>query len=501
MAKKKTPMFSGSEWTFDLINRAYKECEEIAVNELKLDLYPNQIEIIGSDQMLELYSSVGMPVSYQHWSFGKHFLRDEHNYRNGLSGLAYEIIVNTKPCISYLMEENSMTMQTLVIAHAAMGHNSFFKNNYMFKQWTDAGSIVDYMIFARDYILKCESRYGQQAVEEILDSCHALQRHGVDRYIRSSPLSKDKSQKKKAKFDEQLRLQENDLWRTIPTTEIKSDTDDGQHFPSEPEENILYFVEKYSPKLEQWQRELVRIVRKIAQYFYPQLQTQVCNEGWASFVHHYIMTRLEEKGLLTSGQYLAFLQSHTNVISQPDFDNKHYSGFNPYWLGFNIFTDIKRVCQAPTKEDEEWFPDIAGSNWVDTCLDAMKNYRDESFIRQFMSPHLIRENKLFVLDDNVSDQHHNVRNIHNDVGYKEIRRDLADQKSYHFNFPEIQVIDADLTGNRKLTLAHYSYNGILLNNDTHEVLKHLRNLWGYPITLYCIDADNHKKILKTFEIA
>jgi stage V sporulation protein R len=499
MAKKQKPMFSGSEWTFELINRAYKECEEIAHEELKLDLYPNQVEIISSDQMLELYSSVGMPVNYQHWSFGKSFLRDEFNYRKGLSGLAYEIIVNTDPCISYLMEENSMTMQTLVIAHAAMGHNSFFKNNYMFKQWTNADSIVDYLIFARDYILECESRYGRQAVEEMLDSCHALSRHGVDRYARSAPLGKEVARKKQANREEQLRKEENDLWRTLPTKN-KEVEDHPSTFPSEPEENILYFIEKYSPNLENWQREIVRIVRKIAQYFYPQLQTQICNEGWASFTHHYIMTRLEEKGLLTGGQYLEFLQSHTNVVAQRTFDQKYYSGFNPYWLGFSMFSDMKRIAQTPTKEDEEWFPDIAGQNWVDVLHDGMKNYRDESFIRQFLSPKMIRENRLFLIDDKQTSDTYGIENIHNESGYRAVRSALAEQNAYHHKFPEIQVVDANMRGDRKLSLAHYVYDGILLNEGTNSVLKHLRSLWGYPVTLYCIDANDHKKILKTYEL-
>ena len=499
MARKNKPMFSGSEWTFDLINRVYKECEEIAHEELKLELYPNQVEIISSDQMLELYSSVGMPVNYQHWSFGKSFLRDEYNYRKGLSGLAYEIIVNTNPCISYLMEENTMTMQTLVIAHAAIGHNSFFKNNYMFKQWTSADSIVDYLVFARDYILECESKYGRKAVEEMLDSCHALSRHGVDRYARSAPLSKEVSRKKQENREEQLRQEENDLWRTLPSKK-KEEEKHYSTFPPEPEENILYFVEKYSPNLENWQREIIRIVRKIAQYFYPQLQTQVCNEGWASFTHHYIMTRLEEKGLLTGGQYLEFLQSHTNVVAQRTFDQKYYSGFNPYWLGFNMFSDIKRIAQNPTREDEEWFPDIAGQNWVDVLQDAMKNYRDESFIRQYLSPKMIRENRLFLIDDKQTSDTYGIENIHNEYGYRSVRSALAEQNAYHHKFPEIQIVDANMKGDRKLSLAHYVYDGILLNDSTTEVLKHLRSLWGYPVTLYCIDAVDHKKILKTFEI-
>ena len=157
------PLFEGADWEFGTIQRVHDAIEKIAIGELGLDTYPNQIEIIGTEQMLDAYSSIGMPLFYKHWSFGKHFARNEAMYRAGMQGLAYEIVINSNPCISYIMEENTATMQTLVIAHAAFGHNHFFKNNYVFKQWTDADGILDYLEFARGYIAHCEERYGEAA--------------------------------------------------------------------------------------------------------------------------------------------------------------------------------------------------------------------------------------------------------------------------------------------------------------------------------------------------
>src|ERR1700735_5380578 len=151
---------SAKDWNFESLKRIYHQINEIAEKDLSLDLYPNQIEIITFEQMLDAYSSIGMPLMYQHWSFGKNFARDELLYRHGLRNLAYEIVINSNPCISYLMEENSMTMQTLVIAHAAFGHNHFFKNNYLFRLWTDAHAIVDYLVYAKNYIAECEERFG-----------------------------------------------------------------------------------------------------------------------------------------------------------------------------------------------------------------------------------------------------------------------------------------------------------------------------------------------------
>ena len=135
---------------------------------------------------MDAYASVGMPVNYHHWSYGKEFIATEKNYKRGQMGLAYEIVINSNPCISYLMEENTMPMQALVIAHAAYGHNSFFKGNYLFRMWTDAASIIDYLVYAKNYVAECEERHGLDAVESLLDTCHALQNHGVDRYRRPS---------------------------------------------------------------------------------------------------------------------------------------------------------------------------------------------------------------------------------------------------------------------------------------------------------------------------
>ena len=177
-----------SEWTFELIEQAHDEIRRVA-EQFGLDTYPNQLEVITAEQMMDAYTSVGMPVSYHHWSFGKHFLSTEKSYKRGQMGLAYEIFFKSNPCIAYLMEENSLTMQALVIAHAAYGHNSFFKGNYLFRAWTDADAIVDYMVFAKNYINECEQRHGIDAVELLLDSCHAIQNYGVDRYKRPAKLS------------------------------------------------------------------------------------------------------------------------------------------------------------------------------------------------------------------------------------------------------------------------------------------------------------------------
>ncbi|NDV12507.1 SpoVR family protein [Crenobacter caeni] len=488
------PISSGSEWTFDLIDRYDAAIREVALGEYGLDIYPVQLEVITAEQMMDAYSSVGMPVNYHHWSFGKHFVSTEKSYRRGQMGLAYEIVINSNPCIAYLMEENSMTMQALVIAHAAYGHNSFFKGNYLFRAWTDASSIIDYLVFAKQYITQCEERYGISAVEDLLDSCHALMNYGVDRYKRPEKLSLEQERVRQAEREQYLQTQINDLWRTIPRREREADGHAAPRFPSEPQENLLYFIEKAAPLLEPWQREIVRIVRKVAQYFYPQRQTQVMNEGWATFWHYTLLNRLYEKGLVTDGFMMEFLQSHTNVVMQPPVTSQWYSGINPYALGFGMYQDIKRICEVPTGEDRAWFPDIAGSPWRDTLDFAMKNFKDESFIAQYLSPKLIRDFRLFSIRDDDRDDKLEVSAIHDEGGYRQVRELLADQYNLGSREPNIQVWSVNMRGDRSLLLRHTMHNRRPLDRGSAvEVLRHVARLWGFDVRMESVDADGHAR--------
>ncbi len=213
-AQRRQPISTGSEWTFELIQTYDREISRLA-ERYALDTYPNQIEVITAEQMMDAYASVGMPLGYHHWSYGKQFLSTEKSYSRGQMGLAYEIVINSDPCIAYLMEENTMCMQALVIAHACYGHNSFFKGNYLFRTWTDASSIIDYLVFAKQYIAQCEERHGIDAVEDLIDSCHALMNYGVDRYKRPYPISAEEERRRQKEREEHLQRQINDLWRTI----------------------------------------------------------------------------------------------------------------------------------------------------------------------------------------------------------------------------------------------------------------------------------------------
>ena len=491
------PLFEGRDWTFDTIRRVHDAIEAVSRTELGLDIYPNRIEIITAEQMLDAYSSIGMPLFYKHWSFGKHFAQHEKMYSQGARALAYEIVINSDPCISYIMEENSATMQALVIAHAAFGHNTFFKTNYLYRQWTDAEGILQYLDFAKRYIAECEQRYGEQRVERVMDAAHALMSHGVHRYPRKRApdlFSEDRRERERRQHGEKIY---NDLWRTVPGSpkSKQADQDEARRraLLELPQENILYFIEKTAPNLAGWQRELVRIVRMIAQYFYPQSQTKVANEGCATYCHYQIMSRLHENGDIDDGSFLEFLTSHTNVVFQPEFDDPRFGGLNPYALGFAMMQDIERICVAPTDEDRYWFPDIAGCrDPYGTLRHAWANYRDESFIAQYLSPHLMRRLRLFQLTD-AGDKADEIRveAIHDERGYRQLRRSLARQYDGGHLDPNIQVVDVDLRGDRRLLLEHRILDGVALEpRDAQEVVQHLADLWGYQVCLREITASS-----------
>ena len=268
-------LYETADWDFATLQRIHDACEKVALSELGLGVYPNQIEIITAEQMIDAYSSVGMPLYLPSLVLRQALRTPRGLLPRGLMGLAYEIVINSSPCISYMMEENTMTMQALVIAHAAFGHNHFFKNNYLFKQWTDADGILDYLDFAKKYVAHCEERHGSAAVERMLDAAHALMSHGVHRYPRQEEDGPARRGKARQRAQDPRGGAFNDLWRTtVPAGPRRSPAEMGverrKALLGLPQENLLYFLEKSAPRLEPWQREILRIVRHIAQYFYPQ---------------------------------------------------------------------------------------------------------------------------------------------------------------------------------------------------------------------------------------
>lgn len=481
---RKDSPFIREDYTETTLEQGWEVIKKLAVDKYSLTFYEPNFEIVGFEDMLHIYTG-SIPIIYDHWSFGKNYIEMHKRYMNDRMGLAYEVVFNTNPALCYLLEHNSPTMQALVQAHAAIGHTSFFKNNVFFKEHTNANSIIPFLKNAKQFFKECEESYGEKEVEKILDACHALQLYAIDRRPARQKTIKEK---------EAIRVQravdrDKDYDVSVETMSVKDDT----LLISGPkrlrEENILKFIGKFSPSLKSWQRQVIDIYCQIQQYFYPQMLTKLMNEGFASFWHHTLMIDLADLGYLEAGQSIEFLHSHCSVLHQPDFDDQRgYGGINPYKLGFEMFKDIKRICESPTEEDKEWFPGIAGTDWVEAVKFAAYNFKDESFILQYLSPKLIRDFKLFCINDNAAEEDYLVTDIHDDEGYKTIRSKLA--KAYNFgnNIPDIYVEGWDAKKKRTLYLVFQEKDGVELDQGSEDkmpssyaTLLLIKSLWNFPI--------------------
>ncbi len=432
-------LFEGADWDFATLRRIYDAMRgDRASSELGLDIYPNQIEVITAEQMLDAYASIGMPLFYQHWSFGKHFAQHEALYRKGCSGLAYEIVINSNPCITYIMEENTATMQALVIAHAAFGHNHFFKNNYLFKQWTDADGILDYLDFAKGYIAECEERYGQAAVERA-----ARRRACADEPRRASAIPRQRKPDLRTRGEARARAPRS-------TRSASSTTSGAPCRPRKreraaerrartrrrallelPQENILYFLEKTAPRLQPWQREMLRIVRHDRAVFLSAAPDQGDERGLRhlrALPHHEPPARAgADQRRRTS--WSSCTRTPTSCSSRAS-TIRRYNGINPYALGFAMMQRHRahrdRARPPRTATGSPTSPATAIPMAV--LRDVWANYRDESFIMQFLSPRADpRAGGCSTCSTTTGEPELRVDAIHDERGYRRIRRALARQ--------------------------------------------------------------------------
>ena len=307
------------------------------VAEFGLECYPQEFEVCDHNQMLGFMAYHGMPAHYPHWSFGKAFEKQKTLYSHGASGLPYEMVINASPSLAYLMRDNSLCLQILTIAHV-YGHNDFFKRNFTFRA-TRAELTLETFKLRADRVRAYDEdpSIGIDAVEGILDAAHAL----------SLQCRRNLAIRKLTEKEQKERLQSarppDDPFRKIhkPTTETEPDVN---RLPLEPEEDLLLFIRDHNPRLAEWEKDLLTIVHEQARHFVPQIETKIMNEGWASYWHHQILSGLELPARPADG------------VSGPSFSGSappprpHQSG---YYLGFKIWEDIKRRCDAPTAAEIE----------------------------------------------------------------------------------------------------------------------------------------------------
>ncbi|WP_044207403.1 SpoVR family protein [Flammeovirga sp. OC4] len=435
------------DWSLDDLARWNDKIEEIA-QECGLDYYPQEFEVCDYHDMIGYQSYVGMPSRYPHWSFGKSFEKQNTLYKMGAQGLAYEMVINSDPCLAYLMIDNPLSMQILVMAHV-YGHNDFFKNNINFSHTKPEFVLENFKLHAdriRSYIET--PSIGYKGVERILDAAHAISFH-VDRNQRIIRLSEEEQ---KSHYYGALN-KDRSYW-----DELKKEETEEEFIPSLSEDLILFLIEN-SRFLEDWEKDILNIVREETLYFLPQMETKIMNEGWASFWHYTILHKLK----LPPSMHVDFIRSHNQVI------RPHVGGLNPYHIGFNIMAHL-----AGKKDmfEYEINPQIFEVRAVD---------RDVSFLRRFLTRELMEELGLFEYQRNHGKI--SVSNISDDMkGWKEVRDTLIAQTGTG-SIPIIKV-KGIAPINNTLQLVHEFDGRELELSYVHKTMQHIGTLWSdFPVKL------------------
>lgn len=434
----------------------WNERIEACAREMGLDFYPQEFEICSYEEMLGYEAYTGMPSHYPHWSYGKAYDRLHTFYRYNLTGLPYEMVINSNPCLAYLMRDNTLLLQILTIAHV-YGHNDFFKNNRLFKS-TRPEAVLDsfknHAVRIRDYIQ--DPSIGYVKVERVLDAAHAL-RYQVNRTIGAKKLTA-KEIKKKLLEEYEHKTQAGLFGRRAG----EMAPPDLNRVPLEPEEDILGFVIEYS-RLDEWEKDILRIVQAESEYFLPQIETKILNEGWASLWHYRILQQLD----LLQDLHLEFLKRHHQVI------RPHPGGLNPYHLGFVMLHDLE--ARFGTEK----------------IFEAREIESDRSFLRRYLTRELCRELHLFEYFQD--DEGTIIRQVADEDGWEPIRDTLCQIVGIG-SIPVIKV--KEMSPRDGSLILEHEYDGRELElSNTGETLKYLVELWGKPVKLITRMEDKEMMII------
>jgi stage V sporulation protein R len=437
-----------------------------------LDPYPTNFEIVPATVMYEV-GSYALPGRYSHWTFGKAYHRMKTMYDFGLSKI-YEVVINTNPSYGFLLETNSPIQNKMVIAHV-LGHVDFFKNNSYFSKTNRR--MVESVSTHAQRMMEYEFKYGRKTVERFLDSVLAIEEH-IDPYFfikREVPISEEKRRQEHRRKDGRY----DDLWLLDERRAAKIQGGDHKEEESEkapreqlPEKDLLFYLMKNSPSLAPWQRDAIAMVHEEMEYFVPQMQTKIMNEGWASIWHARIMRALD----LNTSDHIEFANLHSGVVSPQK------GQLNPYYLGYKIYEDIERRWNEPTAEDRKKFG-RRGSEGRDKIFEVRELENDVSFLRNYLTEELCEELDLFVFEL-IEEEEWTIT----EKRWEKVRDQLVSNMT-NFGFPYLQVEDGDYNGNRELYLKH-RYEGTELDmRYGRKALEHVHALWGRPVHLETVIDD------------
>lgn len=457
-------------------------------NKFGLSCHEQEFQVCDHNEMLGYLAYSGIPSHYPHWSYGKAYEKTKTLYDHGISGLPYEMVINSNPALAYLMRDNSLCLQIITMSHV-YGHNDFFKNNFTFRS-THAehilGTFKAYANIVRTFAE--DPSIGFEAVELVLDAAHALSLQ-CRRNLGIRKLSVEDERKRlidaaKPKEDPFHKLHKREEYVEPDLTKL----------PPSPDEDILLFVAGNNPFLKDWERTLLHIVHEEAKYFIPQIETKIMNEGWASFWHREILNALSEEGVLPQALHLEFLVRHNQVVKP------HKNGLNPYHVGLKIWDDIRhrydeakigKICEDHQEEyDRNGAPgDLGELTGLEKLFKVREVDRDTSFIRRNLSEYLIRELDLFEYKPKEEDLV--VSEVADQSGWKKIKATLLRDIGMN-SVPVIEVVDGNIGGSRELQLRHDHDGRDLLIEYARKTMEHLYFLWKGNIRLETNFKQEHK---------
>ncbi|MDB5037508.1 MAG: SpoVR family protein [Bacteriovoracaceae bacterium] len=471
--------------------KAYQDEIEEYARAYGLDFLQTVFEVLDFEQLNQVASYGGFPTRFPHWSFGMEYERLSKSYAYGLSKI-YEMVINNDPVVAYLLKSNMVIDQKLVMAHV-YGHADFFKNNYFFSQ-TNRKAIdmmANHAVRIRRYIEK----FGYERVENFLDICLSMDNlidpHGnfmKRRRDRSEeiPAPDERVPKLKAKsyMDKFINPPE---FMEAQKTKMKEQSQKEKNFPEAAEQDVLLFLIENAP-LENWERDVLSIIRDEAYYFLPQGQTKVMNEGWASYWHSTIMTNKAMK----DSEVIDYADHHSGTVSMAG------GRFNPYKIGIELFRDIEdRWNKGKFGSDYDNCRNLIDmKNWDkklgkgrEKIFEARKVYNDVTFLDEFLTPEFCAQHKLFTFQMNPKTNEYEIASRE----FEKIKKQLLFQLT-NMGRPRIFVVDANYQNRGELYLWHKNESAELKLATAKETLTNLYQCWRRPVVIQTL-IDDHYKLL------
>lgn len=440
---------------------AIAEITEIATG-FGLDFYPMRYEICPAE-IIYTFGAYGMPTRFSHWSFGKQFFRMKLQYDLGLSKI-YELVINSDPCYAFLLDTNSLIQNKLIVAHV-LAHCDFFKNNIRFSN--TKRDMVESMSATAERVKAYEHKYGKAEVETFLDAVLAIQEHIDPSLMRPKlawsidDLEEEVEKKKASQYDDLWNLDDRNKKRERSNVRKK------KKIPPQPEKDLLLFIEEYSRELEDWQRDILTMMREEMLYFWPQLETKIMNEGWASYWHQRILREMD----LTSDEAIEFAKLNAGVV-QPS-----KTSINPYYLGIKMFEDIEERYNNPTEEMKR--RGVKPGSGRDKIFEVREIEWDVSFLRNYLNKDLVMREDIYLFQR----QGKEYKVI--DKEWEHVRDQLVNMRT-NGGFPYLVVEDGDYLKNGELYIKH-SYEGIELDlKYLEKVLPYIHQLWGRTVHMESI---------------